>query len=74
MWAWKAVATRVLWKGELSFGAEQSRSHVNAESHNPEGYIDDSENKMKGNNIAGFLTYGLNLGNWMAGPVSDTST
>lgn len=67
MWAWKAAATRELWKGELSFGAEQSRSHVNAESHNPEGYIDDSENKMKGNNIAGFLTYGLNLGNWMAG-------
>lgn len=67
MWAWKAVATRELWKGSLSFGVEQSCSHINANSQNPEGYIDASDNKMTGSNFAGFATYGISLGNWAIG-------
>lgn len=67
MWAWKAVTTRELWKGELSFGVEQSSSHVNANSQNPEGYIEASDNRITGNNFASFATYGINLGHWSIG-------
>lgn len=67
LWAWRAAATTTLWKGELSFGAEQSCSHVNADSHNPEGYIDDSDNRMRETNTAGFASYGISLGDWILG-------
>lgn len=67
MWAWKAVATRTVWKGELSFGAEQSRSRVNASSENPEGYIEASDNKITGDNFAAFATYDISLGHWSIG-------
>lgn len=67
LWAWKAVGERKLWKGQLSLGLEQSYSHVKANSSNMEGYIDDSENKIRENNYACFATYGFGLGEWTLG-------
>ena len=64
LYAGKAVAERKLPKGELSIGTELTHSHVDADNHNPEGYIEESDNLIKESNYAGFASYNLPLGYW----------
>ena len=64
LYAGKIIASYKLPKGELSFGTELTYSHVNADNHNPEGYIEESNNEIKESNYAGFASYNLPLGHW----------
>ena len=64
LYAGKLIAACKLPHGELSFGTELTYSHVNADNHNPEGYIAESDNKIKENNYAGFASYNQQLGHW----------
>lgn len=62
--AGKAIAMLTLPKGELSFGTELTHSHIDADSHNPEGYIAASDNEIHESNYASFASYSLQLGQW----------
>ena len=64
LYAGKLIAACKLPHGELSFGTELTYSHVNADNHNPEGYIAESDNEIKENNYAGFASYNQQLGHW----------
>ncbi len=64
LYAGKLIAAYKLPKGEVSFGTELTHSHVDADNHNPEGYIAESDNEIQESNYAGFATYGLQLGHW----------
>ena len=64
LYAGKLIASCKLPHGELSFGTELTYSHVNADNHNPEGYIAESDNEIKENNYAGFASYNQQLGHW----------
>ena len=64
LYAGKLIATYKLPKGEVSFGTELTHSHVDADNHNPEGYIEESDNEIQESNYAGFASYGLQLGHW----------
>lgn len=64
LYAGKMIATRKMPKGKLSFGTELTYSHVDADNHNPEGYIAESDNEIKEHNYAGFASYSLPLGHW----------
>ena len=64
LYAGKAVAERKFQRGELSIGTELTHSHVDADNHNPEGYIKESDNLIKESNYAGFASYNLSLGHW----------
>ena len=64
LYAGKLIATYKLPKGEVSFGTELTHSHVDADNHNPEGYIAESDNEIQESNYAGFASYGLQLGHW----------
>jgi len=62
--AGKVITTWMLPKGELSFGTELTHSHIDANNHNPEGYISDSDNEIHERNYAFFASYGKQLGHW----------
>ncbi|SDO34165.1 CarboxypepD_reg-like domain-containing protein [Prevotella communis] len=64
LYAGKLIAAYKLPKGEVSFGTELTHSHVDADNHNPEGYIAESDNEIQESNYAGFASYGLQLGHW----------
>ena len=64
LYAGKLIAACKLPHGELSFGTELTYSHVNADNHNPEGYITESDNEIKEHNYAGFASYNQQLGHW----------
>ena len=64
LYAGKLIAACKLPHGELSFGTELTYSHVNADNHNPEGYIAESDNEIKEHNYAGFASYNQQLGHW----------
>ena len=64
LYAGKLIAASKLPKGELSFGTELTHSHVDADNHNPEGYIAESDNEIQESNYAGFTSYNLPLGHW----------
>lgn len=64
LYAGKLIAVCKLPKGELSFGTELTHSHVDADNHNPEGYIAESDNEIQESNYAGFFSYNLPLGHW----------
>ena len=64
LYAGKLTAACKLPKGELSFGTELTHSHVDADNHNPEGYIAESDNEIQESNYAGFASYNLPFGHW----------
>ena len=64
LYAGKLIAACKLPHGELSFGTELTYSHVNADNHNPEGYIAESDNEIKEHNYAGFASYNQQFGHW----------
>ena len=64
LYAGKLIAAKKLPKGEVSFGTELTHSHVDADNHNPEGYIAESDNEIQESNYAGFASYALQLGHW----------
>ncbi len=64
LYAGKLTVAYKLPKGEVSFGTELTHSHVDADNHNPEGYIAESDNEIQESNYAGFASYGLHLGHW----------
>lgn len=64
LYAGKLITAYKLPHGEVSFGTELTCSRVNADNHNPEGYIAESDNEIKENNYAGFASYNLHLGHW----------
>lgn len=64
LYAGKTVATYSLRKGGLIFGVEMSKARMDANSVNPEGYINDSHNEIEENNSSFFASYGVSLGQW----------
>ena len=64
LYAGKLIAAYKLPHGEFSFGTELTYSHVNADNHNPEGYITESDNEIKEHNYAGFASYNQQFGHW----------
>ena len=64
LYAGKLIAAYKLPKCEVSFGTELTYSHVDADNHNPEGYIAESDNEIQESNYAVFASYGLHLGHW----------
>ena len=65
--AGKLVLTYPLWKGELSFGSEATRSNSHGTYRNVELVVPPSDDEIRESNIAGFAEYQLRLGEWSVG-------
>ena len=65
--AGKLVLTYPLWKGELSFGSEATRSNSHGTYRNVELVVPPSDDEIRESNIAGFAEYQLILGEWSVG-------
>ena len=65
--AGKLVLTYPLWKGELSFGSEATRSNSHGTYRNVELVVPPSDDEIRESNIAGFTEYQLRLGEWSIG-------
>ena len=65
--AGKLVLTYPLWKGELSFGSEATRSNSHGTYRNVELVVPPSDDEIRESNIAGFTEYQLRLGEWSVG-------
>ena len=65
--AGKLVLTYPLWKGELSFGSEATRSSSHGTYRNVELVVPPSDDEIRESNIAGFAEYQLRLGEWSVG-------
>ena len=65
--AGKLVLTYPLWKGELSFGSEVTRSNSHGTYRNMELVVPPSDNEIRESNIAGFTEYQLRIGEWSFG-------
>ena len=65
--AGKLVLTYPLWKGELSFGSEVTRSNSHGTYRNVELVVPPSDDEIRESNIAGFAEYQLRLGEWSVG-------
>ena len=65
--AGKLVLTYPLWKGELSFGSEATRSNSHGTYRNVELVVPPSDDEIRESNIAGFAEYQLRLGKWSVG-------
>ena len=65
--AGKLVLTYPVWKGELSFGSEVTRSNSHGIYRNMELVVPPSDDEIRESNIAGFTEYQLRLGDWSIG-------
>ena len=65
--AGKLVLTYPVWKGELSFGSEATRSNSHGIYRNMELVVPPSDDEIRESNIAGFTEYQLRLGEWSVG-------
>ena len=64
MLAGKLVLTYPIWKSELSFGSEATRSRSHGTYHNVELVVPPSDDEIRESNIAGFAEYQMKLGEW----------
>ena len=62
MLAGKLVLTYPIWKGELSFGSEATRSRSHGIYENVERVVSPSDDEIRENNIAAFAEYQMKLG------------
>ena len=67
MLAGKLVLTYPIWKGELSFGSEATRSRSHGIYENVERVVSPSDDEIRESNIAAFAEYQLKLGEWSIG-------
>ena len=67
MLAGKLVLTYPIWKGELSFGSEVTRSNSHSIYENIERVLSPSDDEIRESNIAGFAEYQMKLGDWSIG-------
>ena len=67
MLAGKLVLTYPIWKGELSFGSETTRSRSHGIYENVERVVSPSDDEIRENNIAAFAEYQMKLGEWSIG-------
>ena len=67
MLAGKLVLTYPIWKGELSFGSEATRSRSHGIYENIERVVSPSDDEIHESNIAAFAEYQLKLGEWSIG-------
>lgn len=67
MFAGKLVLTYPIWKGELSFGSEATRSRSHGIYENIERVVSPSDDEIRESNIAAFAEYQMKLGEWSIG-------
>ena len=67
MLAGKLVLTYPIWKGELSFGSEATRSNSHGIYENVERVVSPSDDEIRESNIATFAEYQMKLGEWSIG-------
>ena len=67
MLAGKLVLTYPIWKGELNFGSEATRSRSHGIYENIERVVSPSDDEIHESNIAAFAEYQLKLGEWSIG-------
>ena len=67
MLAGKLVLTYPIWKGELSFGSEATRSRSHGIYENVERVVSPSDDEIRESNIAAFAEYQMKLGEWSIG-------
>ena len=67
MLAGKLVLTYPIWKGELSFGSEATRSRSHGIYENIERVVSPSDDEIRESNIATFAEYQMKLGEWSIG-------
>ena len=67
MFAGKLVLTYPIWKGELSFGSEATRSRSHGIYENVERVVSPSDDEIRESNIAAFAEYQMKLGEWSIG-------
>ena len=67
MLAGKLVLTYPIWKGEVSFGSEATRSSNHGIYENIERVVSPSDDEIRESNIAGFAEYEIKLGEWSIG-------
>lgn len=67
MLAGKLVLTYPIWKGELSFGSEATRSRSHGIYENIERVVSPSDDEIRESNIAAFAEYQMKLGEWSIG-------
>jgi hypothetical protein len=67
MLAGKLVLTYPIWKGDLSFGSEATRSRSHGIYENIERVVSPSDDEIRESNIAAFAEYQMKLGEWSIG-------